>query len=95
MECPVVRFLTCCNRGYIDMTQGMGEIASRRCPRCGGLMAKPPGSSLFWHADNNHPRCDITNIVDAPDRLVKDAKAGEQPPLPPGKGQGGVGKQKK
>src|SRR6266705_287938 len=25
----------------------------------------PPGSSLFWHADNNHPRCDITNIVDA------------------------------
>jgi hypothetical protein len=47
------------------MTQGQGEIESRRCPRCGGLMQKPPGSSLFWHADNNHPRCDITNIVDA------------------------------
>jgi len=47
------------------MTQGQSEIESRRCPRCGGLMQKPPGSSLYWHADNNHPRCDITNIVDA------------------------------
>ncbi|HEX6110112.1 MAG TPA: hypothetical protein VFZ02_11935 [Ktedonobacteraceae bacterium] len=46
------------------MTQGQREIESRRCPRCGGLMQKPPGSSLYWHADNNHPRCDITNIVD-------------------------------
>jgi phage FluMu protein Com len=46
------------------MTQGQSEIESRRCPRCGGLMQKPPGSSLYWHADNNHPRCDITNIVD-------------------------------
>jgi len=26
-------------------------------------MAKPAGSQLYWHADNNHPRCDITNIV--------------------------------
>ena len=33
-----------------------------RCPRCGGLMYKPAGSSLYWHADNNHPRCSITNI---------------------------------
>ena len=47
------------------MTQGQSEIESRRCPRCGGLMQKPPGSSLYWHADNNHPRCDITNIVEA------------------------------
>jgi ssDNA-binding Zn-finger/Zn-ribbon topoisomerase 1 len=46
------------------MTQGQSEIESRHCPRCGGLMQKPPGSSLYWHADNNHPRCDITNIVD-------------------------------
>ncbi len=46
------------------MTQGQSEIESRRCPRCGGLMQKPPGSSLYWHADNNHPRCDITNIVE-------------------------------
>jgi hypothetical protein len=29
-------------------------------------MAKPAGSSLYWHADYNHPRCDITNIVDPP-----------------------------
>jgi len=29
-------------------------------------MLKPAGSSLYWHADNNHPRCDITNLVDAP-----------------------------
>jgi len=46
------------------MTQGAGEIVSRRCPRCGGLMKKPSGSSLFWHVDNNHPRCEITNLVD-------------------------------
>ena len=47
------------------MTQGQEEIELRRCPRCGGLMQKPAGSSLYWHADNNHPRCDITNIVDS------------------------------
>jgi hypothetical protein len=56
-------------------------------------MAKPPGSSLFWHADNNHPRCDITNIVDSPGRLTTDAKTAEQPPQ--GKGSGGAGKQRK
>ena len=50
------------------MTQGQSNISNietPRCPRCGGLMRKPPGSSLYWHADNNHPRCDITNIVEA------------------------------
>ena len=49
------------------MTQGQGqvELAPRYCPRCGGLMKKPVGSALYWHADNNHPRCDITNIVEA------------------------------
>ena len=46
------------------MTQGQSEIESRRCPRGGGLMQKPHGSSLYWHADNNNPRCDIKNIVD-------------------------------
>ena len=46
------------------MTQGQKNIEATRCPRCGGLMQKPPGSSLYWHADNNHPRCDITNIVE-------------------------------
>jgi hypothetical protein len=29
-------------------------------------MYKPSGSTLYWHADNNHPRCDITNLVDVP-----------------------------
>ena len=48
------------------MSQEQGESIPRRCPRCGGLMAKPAGSSLYWHADNNHPRCDITNVVDPP-----------------------------
>ena len=48
------------------MSQAHGENLPRRCPRCGGLMAKPAGSQLYWHADNNHPRCDITNIVDPP-----------------------------
>lgn len=47
------------------MTQGQSVLESRRCPRCGGLMVKPSGSTLYWHADNNHPRCDITNLVDA------------------------------
>ncbi len=42
-----------------------GVSASFYCPRCGGRMYKPAGSSFYWHADNNHPRCDITNIADA------------------------------
>jgi hypothetical protein len=28
-------------------------------------MRKAAGSTLYWHADSNHPRCDITNIVEA------------------------------
>jgi ssDNA-binding Zn-finger/Zn-ribbon topoisomerase 1 len=62
------------------MTQGQGEIESRRCPRCGGLMQKPPGSSLFWHADNNHPRCDITNIVDSSLALQSNNEPPNEPP---------------
>jgi hypothetical protein len=27
-------------------------------------MTKPPGSNLYWHADNNHRPCEITNIVE-------------------------------
>jgi len=27
-------------------------------------MHKPAGSSFYWHAENNHPRCNITNIAD-------------------------------
>ena len=47
------------------MTQGQRNIEMPRCPRCGGPMMKPPGSNLYWHADYNHPRCDITNLVEA------------------------------
>ncbi len=72
------------------MTQGHEEAAATfRCPRCGGLMKKPAGSSLFWHAESNHPRCDITNIVDsAPLVIQSNDTASEVPPpteLPPGK----------
>ncbi len=47
------------------MTQNQQTVPSRRCPRCGGLMAKPAGSNLYWHTDNKHPRCDITNIAES------------------------------
>lgn len=70
------------------MTQIQGEPALRRCPRCGGLMARPAGSLLYWHADNNHPRCDITNIVDLAGTLPDSTETVETKP------QGG-GKRKK
>lgn len=63
------------------MTQSQGEIEPRRCPRCGGRMLKPAGSTLYWHADNNHPRCDITNIVDTPE--TAQAKVSSEPPVDP------------
>lgn len=53
------------------MTQGQEESNIRHCPRCGGLMKKPVNSLFFWHADNNHPRCDITNIVDTASLVVQ------------------------
>jgi hypothetical protein len=58
------------------MSQGQGELTPRHCPRCGGLLLKPAGSSFYWHADNNHPRCDITNIVDP----LMGVQANEEPP---------------
>lgn len=64
------------------MTQGQGKPTPLHCPRCGGLMLKPTGSTLYWHADNNHPRCDITNIV----AKVLEAQlttADTSPPEPP------------
>ncbi|HZU67167.1 MAG TPA: hypothetical protein VFA09_07805 [Ktedonobacteraceae bacterium] len=62
------------------MTQAREEPVTRRCPRCGGLMRKPPGSTLFWHADNNHPRCDITNLADTPDvALPVDVEQEDEP----------------
>ena len=66
------------------MTQGQSNISNietPRCPRCGGLMRKPPGSSLYWHADNNHPRCDITNIVEASLAM----QSSDEPPIEPPK----------
>jgi hypothetical protein len=62
------------------MSQDLGGAVPRRCPRCGGLMAKPAGSQLYWHADNNHPRCDITNTVDPPLAI----STSDEPSLPPG-----------
>ncbi|HEX7733941.1 MAG TPA: hypothetical protein VF458_03735 [Ktedonobacteraceae bacterium] len=64
------------------MTEGRGEPTQLRCPRCGGLMRKPAGSTLYWHADNNHPRCDITNIVEAVLETSPETPA-EPPPQPP------------
>ena len=65
------------------MTEGQGELTPRYCPRCGGLMRKPAGSPLYWHADNNHPRCDITNLVDP----LTGVQATDEPPPPPQRGK--------
>ena len=62
------------------MTQGQSNIEMPRCPRCGGLMKKPQGSSLYWHADNNHPRCDITNIVEASLTMHSNDEPTNEPP---------------
>ena len=59
------------------MTQNQETVPPRRCPRCGGLMARLPGSNLYWHADNNHRPCEITNIVDASFAIEADASAGQ------------------
>lgn len=45
------------------MLNGQDQSQLFRCPRCGGAMSKPAGSTMYWHADNNHPRCSITNIA--------------------------------
>jgi ssDNA-binding Zn-finger/Zn-ribbon topoisomerase 1 len=65
------------------MTQGQGELVVHRCPRCGGRMQKPAGSTLYWHADNTHPRCDITNIVDTTLEAQTSVET-ETPPEAPG-----------
>ena len=59
------------------MNEVSGEPIPRRCPRCGGLMVKAPGSSFYWHAEPNHSRCDITNIADPPLAV----RAIEEPPF--------------
>jgi hypothetical protein len=45
------------------MTVIQAQSSSLYCPRCGSLMYKPAGSSFYWHAENNHPPCTITNIA--------------------------------
>ena len=66
------------------MVVGQEEPVPFYCPRCGGKMYKPVGSSFYWHADSNHPACEITNI---PEPARKVAAAGEpltqQPPEGP------------
>ncbi len=61
------------------MTQGPGNFAPLYCPRCGGLMSKPTSSTLYWHASLNHPRCEITNIVET---LLEMQLAEAGPPSP-------------
>ena len=71
------------------MTQGHEEAVTRLCPRCGGLMKKPVGSPFFWHADNQHPRCDITSIVDTAPLVVQTTNEinDEPPPTEPPRGK--------
>jgi hypothetical protein len=47
-------------------------------------MRKPAGSTLYWHADNNHPRCDITNIVETA-LEIRSPEATDPPTEPPKK----------
>ena len=49
-------------------------------------MYKPAGSSFYWHADNNHPRCDITNVADV-SVAGKETPGPDAPPVPPGRAQ--------
>lgn len=64
------------------MIESQEKPAQLHCPRCGGPMRKPAGSTLYWHVDNNHPRCDITNIVETA-LEVQLAEPATPPPTPP------------
>ncbi|HZO76157.1 MAG TPA: hypothetical protein VFB60_28430 [Ktedonobacteraceae bacterium] len=46
------------------MVTGQEGTAPFFCPRCGGPMYKPAGSSFYWHATGNHPPCSITNVAE-------------------------------
>lgn len=69
------------------MAQGQGEPVQHRCPRCGGLMSKPAGSTLYWHVDNNHPPCDITNIVESVLEVQASEPAAPAPAAPKPRGK--------
>lgn len=45
-------------------TSQAAQLEDFYCPRCGGLMRKLAGSSFYWHAENDHRPCLITNIAD-------------------------------
>jgi hypothetical protein len=60
------------------MTAGQNAPVSFHCPRCGGLMSKPAGSSFYWHATNNHPPCSITSIVELPRNISTDDSSAEK-----------------
>ena len=56
------------------------EVPVPHCPRCGGPMYQPAGSTFYWHATNNHPPCSITSIVEIPkSTLANDELPGEPP----------------
>jgi hypothetical protein len=62
------------------MTTHRDAPASFYCPRCGGLMYKPQGSVFYWHADNNHPPCEITNIAESAQvQTVREASPDKPP----------------
>lgn len=65
------------------MTMGQSVSTPFYCPRCGGQMYKPAGSSFYWHADNNHPRCDITNVADVSPALEEERPSPDVAPSPP------------
>lgn len=71
------------------MIEGQTKPVQLRCPRCGGLMQKAPGSTLYWHADNNHPRCDITNIVGSVLEAQLTQQSGPSPETPKPKNRRG------
>lgn len=55
------------------MATGQEGAAPFYCPRCGGPMYKPGGSSFYWHATSNHPPCSITNVAEVPKVKEPDA----------------------
>lgn len=61
------------------MTMGQDQPAPFYCPRCGGLMQKLAGSNFYWHADNNHPACEITNLADP--KTITPTAAEKQTPI--------------
>ncbi|GCE46949.1 hypothetical protein EI42_00473 [Thermosporothrix hazakensis] len=60
------------------MTTDKNGLATITCPRCGGTMIKPAGSTFYWHASANHPPCTITNI---PEGVYTTTSGGEADPV--------------